>query len=335
MGAMFMGEMAAGANGNVQAPVLLTGVSAAQDGGLLYSMETDVVSGIFLLDDAGIETRLYHTADFRIRHAVLDPARAMLAVTAFHKDNVRSNIATLPLHGNDFIEVTEGDSLDQVPQWIPGPRPRLVFQSAGIGRNAAGHFAGLGPCTIQELDVPSGDLNEVASEKDRDLLQPHQTADGTLFFIRKPYHTGAPAPTLLGSLTDALLFPFRIGRALFQYWNVFSMMYTGKPLVTSKGAVERRLDPRQLFIYGNLAAAQLAQSATSEDSLPVAPSSWELVRRGPGGQAEVLARNVLAYDVAGDGSIVYSDGAAITHLAADGSSHRLLKADLIERVLAL
>src|ERR1700726_4734572 len=74
-GAMFMGgTWAAQAAGPNHVPVLLTGLTAAPEGALLYSMETDAVSGIFLLDAEGVETRLFHTADFRIRHAALDPA---------------------------------------------------------------------------------------------------------------------------------------------------------------------------------------------------------------------------------------------------------------------
>ena len=313
-GAMFMGgAWAAQANAGNGAPVSLTGLTAGQDGALLYSMETDAVSGIFLLDASGVETRLFHTADFRIRHAALHPDGATLAATAFHKDDMRSNIAVLPLHGTDFSELTEGDSFDQLPRWVPGARRRIVFQSAGVGRNAAGGFAGLGPCAIQQLDLDSGDLDEIASENGHDLLQPRQTEDGTLYFIRKPYESGVPAVSLLGSMKDAALFPFRMARAVFQYFNVFSMMYTGKPLVTSKGAVQRRMDPRQLFIHGNLANAQMAQ-AQEDESRGMAPSSWELVRRKPGGQTETIARNVLAFDLAANGSVLYCDGSAITHL---------------------
>ena len=52
---MFMGGGFAG-QGNKQndVPVLLTGLTAGPDGGLLYSLETDAVSGIFLRDAAGI-----------------------------------------------------------------------------------------------------------------------------------------------------------------------------------------------------------------------------------------------------------------------------------------
>ena len=275
-GAMFMGGVwGPQTNARNDVPVLLTGLTAGPEGSLLYSMETDAVSGIFLLDGSGRETRLFHTADFCIRHTALHPDGAKLAATAFHKDSMRSNIAVVPVHGTDFSEVTEGDSFDQVPHWVPGGR-RIVFQSAGVGRDAGGRFVGLGPCSIQQLDLESGDLEEIASETGRDLLQPRQSADGTLYYIRKPYESGIPDVSLLRSLMDAALFPFRMALAIFQYFNIFSMMYTGKPLVTTKGAVQRRLDPRQLFIHGNLARAQMVQTS-DDDKQALVPSSWELV----------------------------------------------------------
>ena len=332
-GAMFMGVWSGQTAAAHDAPVLLTGLTASAGGELLYSMETDAVSGIFLLDRDGVETRLFHTADFRIRHAAVDPRGATLAASIFHKD-MRSNIAVLPVRGNDFSEITEGDSFDQLPRWVPGDTRRIVFQSAGLGRDAAGRFAGLGPCSIQEVDIDSGDLEEIAADPARDLLQPRRTADGSLYFIRKPYDSGTPRVTFLGSLKDAALFPFRMARALFQYFNVFSMMYTGKPLVTRTGAVQRRIDPRQAFIYGNLTRAQLVQSQ-DEESQGRAPSSWELVRRAPGGQTEVIANRVLAFDASDHGDVLYSDGAAIMRLDSDGRSERLLQAESIDRLLAL
>src|SRR5271155_4341700 len=54
-GAMFMGRAFDGqAGATSDAPVLLTGLTAGLDGSLLYSMETDAVAGVFLLDAAGV-----------------------------------------------------------------------------------------------------------------------------------------------------------------------------------------------------------------------------------------------------------------------------------------
>ena len=332
-GAMFTGAYAPSTNAGATVPVLMTGLAAGPDSSLLYSMETDAISGLFLSDSTGFETRLFHTADLRIRHAALDSAGETIAATAFHSDSLRSNICTLPLRGIDLTEVTEGDSFDQFPQWAPGSR-RIVFQSAGIGRDAAGRFAGLGPCAIQQLDLNSGDLDEVAAEPGHDLLQPRMTGDGSLYYIRKPYESGRAAVSLVGSLKDTALFPFRMARAVFQYFNIFSMMYTGKPLTTAKGTVQRRLDPRQMFIHGNLASASAALHAEDESQASV-PSTWELVKRGSNGETHVLASSVLAFDIASDGSVVFTDGTSINRRSAEGHSEKLLRSELVERVLAL
>src|SRR5579871_3677239 len=203
-GAMFMGGAFAAQNVRTDVPVLMTGLARGPEDALLYSMETDAVSGIFLRDAAGVETRLFHTADFRIRHAELDGAGTMLAATAFHQDSMRSSIAVLPLHGTEFSEVTEGDVFDQFPRWVPGEGRRIVFQSAGIGRDAAGRFAGLGPCSIQEIDLESRSLDEIAAEEGRDLLQPRKSADGSLYYIRKPYESGVRKVSVTSSLKDTV-----------------------------------------------------------------------------------------------------------------------------------
>lgn len=318
--------------GRNSVPAVLTGLTTNPEGALLYSMETDAISGVFLRDPDGLENRLFHTADFRIRHVALDPAGSTLAATAFHMDELRSNIAVLPVRGTEFTELTEGDSFDQLPRWVPGARRRIVFQSAGIGRDAAGRVAGLGASTIQRFDLDSGELDELAAEPGSDLMQPHLQQDGTLFYLRKPSAARVANASPLACLRDAVLFPFRMGRALFQYFNVFSMMYTGKPLVTSRGGLERR-DPGQAFIQGNLMQAWAAQRQELMEMR--APSSWELVRQLPGGPPEVVARNVLAFDVTADGAIVHTDGSAISRLDPDGRSERLLQAERVERVLAL
>jgi hypothetical protein len=77
---------------------------------------------------------------------------------------VTSNIAVLQVEGTDFSETTDGDSFDLAPRWVPGTRRRLVFQSAGVGRDGAGRFAGVGPFSIQELDLDSGDMVCLAEE---------------------------------------------------------------------------------------------------------------------------------------------------------------------------
>ena len=88
-----------------------------------------------------------------------------------------------------------------------------------------------------------------------------------------------------------------------------------------------------MFIYGNLANAH-AQSQQKEAE-GLVPSFWELIRRRPGGKAEVIATNVLTFDLTRAGSVLCCDGESIVLFDANGRSERVLKGELIEQVLAL
>jgi hypothetical protein len=319
--------------------IAITSVSPGRNSGeLLYSLETNEISGIFAVDGAGVEQRLFHTADFRVRHVALSPDGSSIAASIFHH-NVTSNIAVLQVEGTDFSETTDGDSFDLAPRWVPGTRRRLVFQSAGVGRDGAGRFAGLGPFAVQELDLDSGDMVCLAEEEGYDLLGPQKTADGALYYIRRPHETGQRKGSALGALKDTALFPFRIAHAIFQYFNFFSMRYTGKPLANSKGAAQRQPDLKQMMVWGNLIDADHAarENRVGETDAPdLVPSSWQLVRRSPDGDTEVLARGILSFDIAADGALVYSNGSAIHRRPAGGGrGERILVGKMIEQVTAL
>jgi hypothetical protein len=91
-----------------------------------------------------------------------------------------------------------------------------------------------------------------------------------------------------------------------------------------------------MMIWGNLVNAQeaLRRARTGDETPSLVPPSWELVRAA-GGEAQVLARGVLSFDLAPDGSIVYSNGSAIFQLDPGGTPARLLKDALIEHVVAV
>jgi len=56
------------------------------------------------------------------------------------------------------------------------------------------------------------------------------------------------------------------------------------------------------------------------------------VKRTANGTETVLARHVLAYDLANDGRIVWSDGKNLHLIGADGSKRKLLSEPLIDSV---
>jgi hypothetical protein len=243
--------------------------------------------------------------------------------------------ANLAVRLNDesgFSEVTEGDSVDAAPRWVPGAR-QLVFQSAGVGRDRNGVFAGLGPFGIQHLDIDSGEMKTLAEDPASDFLTPQMTADGALFYIRRPHATGReihPGRLLL----DFLLFPLRLLYAVFQFFQFFSLRYTGKKLTRSGHAQGREMNLKDIMIWGNRVAARQSEKA-GEDAPDLVPKTWQLTRRTPDSRQEIIANGVLAYDLAPDGSVVYSNGNAIFLRDPQGKTEQIHMERLIEQVVVL
>jgi hypothetical protein len=244
-----------------------------------------------------------------------------------------SNIAVRLNDESGFSEVTEGDSLDAALRWVPGKDRCLIFQSAGVGRDRNGNFAGVGPFSIQELHIVNGELTTIEEDPRFDFLTPQKDASGALYYISRPYRTGRELHPLT-MLKDTVLFPFRLAHAIFHYLQVFSMMYTGKKLTSAGGARSREMDLKEMMIWGNRISAAHGQSASDEAS-DLVPKTWRLFRQQPGCDPELVASGVVAYDLAPDGTIVYSNGAAIFAVDASGKTERIHVERLIEQVAVL
>lgn len=303
---------------------------------LLYLLETDGLTGLcaWRAED-GVERRLLHGSERRLQHLCASPAHELIACSVPHPDGTAS-IGVMKADASELSEVTEGDVQDQAPSWAPGPGRRLVYQSAGIGRSREGHPVSVGPSEIHALDLERGEVRTLASEPDFDLLGPRLDGDGSLFYIRRP-HPRPPGFSPLRAAWDTLLLPFRLLFAFFQYLNFFHTRYTGKPLTTAGGPQREGADMRQMMVWGNLIDAEQAarENAQGDEPPSVVPRSWKLMRQAPGGGKAVLAENVLSYDLAGDGSIVYATGGAVYRLDPGGSRERLLTDQMIEQVVAI
>jgi hypothetical protein len=179
----------------------------------------------------------------------------------------------------------------------------------------------------------SGEMKTLVENPNQDCLTPQMSADGVLFYIRRPYTTGSEFRPLRW-LKDLAFFPFRLLYAVFQYLQFFSMMYTGKKLTSAGGARSPQMDLKDMLIWGSRVSA--GQAVRDGDEAPdLVPGSWHLVRQRPGYDAEVLAKGVLAYDLAPDGSVVYSNGSAIFLLDPTGKTERIHVERLIEQVTVL
>jgi hypothetical protein len=236
----------------------------------------------------------------------------------------------MSLDASDLREVTEGDAQDRCPGWAPGPGARIVYQSASVGRDKSGRPSALGPSELHLLDLDSGALETLATEPGRDLLCPQLDAEGTLLCIRRPHQT-AGGRSLIGVLVDVVLIPARLIFAVFQYLNFFTARYTGKPLTTA-GPRQKGADIRQMMVWSNLMEADHAGNA--DEPPPAVPRSWQLVRYRRGQGPETIAEGVMAFDLADDGSVLYSTGSAIHCVSPDGRHQRLLGGERVEALVA-
>lgn len=335
-----MGMMPLGLQQRLQQPpesvvnVAITSLSNTEDGTLLYALSAGQVGGIFTFNPASDrEDRLFHNADFQIYHLDFNVNHRLIACSATHPTGI-SNIAIMPRDGARPREITEGDSLDLAPRWIPGAGKALVYQSAGLGRTEDGYVGDRAPFTIEKLDFDKQDVVSLAADPKSDLVAPQMGQDGQLYYIRRPFRQRA-AWSPLRLMKDVLLIPVRLGYAVFQWLNFFSQMYTGKPLL--KTDTNQAVEPKQIEAWGTRITPQMMRDHNfgDSDAPSLVPRSWQLVRQGTQGTPEILADGVLAYDLAQDGTILYTNGSGIYTLRPDGSRDRLLVGKLIESVAIL
>jgi len=311
-------------------PLAITSICGGkQPGELLYSLESGSLCALLEVSQLGTEERrLWNDNRTQIRHVSASRETGDLVFSILHQ-NGTANIGVKMSGEGGVKELTEGDSFDTAPRWLPGGGRNIVFQSAGIGRNREGQFLTFGPFNIQQLDAEAGEMSTLLEDRHFDYLAPQGLQDGGLLYIRRPYAAHERMHPLR-MLKTAILFPFRLLYAIVQYLNFFSSIYTGRKL-TSGGAKSGELDLKQMMIWGNLVRAQRANAA-QEEGADLVPKSWELCRRSSEGKTKVLAVGVLAYDVSEDGRIVFTNGNAIFLLHADGRKERVLSESMIEQV---
>jgi hypothetical protein len=95
------------------------------------------------------------------------------------------------------------------------------------------------------------------------------------------------------------------------------------------------MDLRKMMIYGNYVNVERTLKKEAEEESPsLVPKSWELVCQAPSGEESVIARGVLAFDLAPDGTIIHTNGNAVFREAPNRKSERLIESQFIEHVVA-
>lgn len=297
---------------------------------MVYALWTGVVGAVLDFDfTENYERRVFHRERFHVSEFDRHAGDGRIACR-FGDDDV-SHLAVLDSDGRNAKPVTEGDSIDAAPSWIPGAEA-ILYHSAGLSRDPRGYIRGFGNFGIHRIDLTTGTLETVLESPTRDFLAPHADASGNLYYIRRHYEgPEGPRPSAWATLKDTLLFPFRVFRAFIDFFQIFSQLVSRKPLTTSGGPKQQGPEPVRLWVAGRMIDVQKAGQANAPDGA-LAPADWELVKRTPDGSETVLARHVLAYDLAADGRIAWSDGKNLHLIGADGSKRKLLTEPLIDSV---
>jgi hypothetical protein len=102
---------------------------------------------------------------------------------------------------------------------------------------------------------------------------------------------------------------------------------------------------RILYLIAKLFEISLAQrtghpllppNAAAQKSIKT-PPSWLLMRQPPAAseKAETIAEGALAFDLAADGSVIYSNGPSVYRIPPAGAPAKILEASGIDLIAAL
>jgi hypothetical protein len=302
---------------------------------LIYSIRIEQMGGLFKVNPFGkgdSEGHIFHDKDVTIQNPCYNSKNNTL-IYSQQEMGQQEHLYAMNLKDGSTTTLTEGDTVDTFPRWTQDSQDALVYQSAGIGRGANGVYVGTAPSGINQLNIKTGEIEELVKYDHYDCLAPMMDADGNLYYIKRPYKSHTRQGSLL---MDILLMPFRIVNAIFNWLNFFSMRYTGKPLTSGSNPARNDGDPEKYFIHGNLVDASkiLGDQLRKDRRLGLVPRSWELIKLPEGGKVEVLAEGIISFDIAPDGAIVCSNGKEVYSLDEHGKRTSLIKGKFIEKVYA-
>jgi hypothetical protein len=309
-------------------------IAAVTGGGseeeLTYVLHTDRIGGLFLYNHKkNEEIRLFHNNQFRAGYLDRNPVTGELLCSRI-MENGTANINLVQKGTNELQELTEGDSLDEAPSWIPGTKSQFVYQSAGIARNTQGVPIGIGHYAIQKLDFTKGEMIGLKEDSNFDFLLPRMDQSGNLYYVRRPYELLKSRSSVGKVIKDGILFPYRLIVSIIHFLNVFSMIFSRKPLITSQAPPIKDDEQERMMLLGRyiqLESKKLRESPKDEEA-SIVPSSWELRKCNPQNEEEVLAKGIVAYDLGMNGEIVYSNGRGLFFMDK-GKPHLIYKEPLV------
>jgi hypothetical protein len=281
------------------------------------------------------EIRLFHRQQTQILGLAYLPQTRHVVLAIMHGDGT-AHLEVYDEEGTQKGAITHGDSIDASPAAMPGAESTVVYQSWGLARHAdSGAVVGLGQSAVHWVDYKAGEMDSLLDDAQWDFVAPRISEDRVLYSIRrpadKPLHEKAG-----GAAKDALLMPLRLGKAVFGYLNVFSMLYGKEPLRSAGGPRTPELDQDlgTLWLHGRRIELSKVRN-DPEYAGNLVPASWKLIAQaGRNAAPEEIASHVAQFDVLADGSLLYSNGYDIYHWQR-GSARKLARRELVEGLLGL
>ncbi|MDM1020482.1 hypothetical protein QSV37_09245 [Acinetobacter sp. VNK23] len=281
------------------------------------------------------EALVLRNNEFIVHHLDYDTQKQRLILSASKGYAYERHLCVLGLDSSHIQYITEGDCQDEHPCFDPQNSDIVYYDSCGFAYDQQGNIS-VGPKEIYRLNLKTGELETIISDSRYDFYKPKIDATGQLYFLKRPYKNQHYAG---GSLTDILLAPFKIIRAVIGWLDFFTQRYTGESLKSTSGAnpaKAKQKSEEELFVEGNLIKAQktLQQNQSAGEKFAgVIPRSWELIQYSTDREQKVLKRGVLGYAVNTDGSIYYSNGKYLVAITANQAEQMLVEAKLINKIM--
>lgn len=298
-------------------------------GKLIYSTFIDGMGGMYLKDsDSGDETYVFANKEFDITDICAEGDKCVIVAGL---GNYERHIGIADINTGGVNQVTEGFTSETHPFISRTDSNKIYYTAMGYARDNVGNVVEKSPCSICCYNESTGELDDIISDDNFDYIKPSDDKEGNLYYIKREYQ---PTKKKSNLLMDILLFPVRIVKAIGGFLSVFSMAFGGEPLRTggSNPSKTKNPDERELFVEGNMIKAQKQLSDDSEEG--IIPSGWELIKN-ENGKETVLKKGVMDYHITDEGEIVYSDGAFVRIIRADGKTEKLCKIKLANSITVI
>lgn len=314
-----------------ETPAILNGVTfTSQENVAAYSFTVGQSSGIYYKDfsrEKDDETHLIHSSSEQFFALSYNPKDRTMSASMRKNGDVCESVVVFTENG-DYIDITDGDSLDQNPYCSPTDG-KILFDSAGVGRDERGNFVTYGNSAVFETDRLTANISLLKEDEKYSYLRPKRDKEGNLYAVKRP----AKEKSETNPILEILLIPVRIVEAIVGFVQFFVVLFAGKTLVAGKGGGvnpvrEKKITEREIFLDGNRVRVDKELKKNKrfkEKDYGFVPRSRKLVKLSKDGAETVLKNGVADYAI-GEEGIYCTDGRHI-YLLAENECKKLADVD--------